>query len=83
MRSIHSTLGVYCNSKGGETDGYTKGYKNPPVPRRLVHESQIPPGLAPAYSRSSESMSRTRLAGESGKIKSGTKANLRFCRLPV
>ena len=33
FRSVHSTLGVYCNSKGGESDGYTKGYKNPPVPR--------------------------------------------------
>ena len=28
-------------------------------------------------------MPRTRLAGEFGKIRTGTKANLRFCRLPV
>ena len=31
--SVHSTLGVHCDSKGGETDGHTQGYKNPPVPR--------------------------------------------------
>ena len=49
FRSVHSTLGVYCCSKGGETDGHTQGYKNPPVPRRLVGESQIPPGLTPAH----------------------------------
>ena len=71
FRSVHSTLGVYCSSKGGETDGHTQGYKDPPVPRRLVSESQIPPGLSPTYSRSSEIMPRTRLAGEIGKARTG------------
>ena len=83
FRSVHSTLGVHCSSKGGETDGHTQGYKNPPVPRRLVGEGQIPPGVSPVYSGSSENMPRTRLAGEFRKIRTGTKANLRFCRLPV
>ena len=82
FRSVHSTLGVYCSSKGGETDGHTQGYKDPPVPRRLVGESQIPPGLSPAYSRSSENMPGTRLAGEFGQVGTGTQADLRFCRLP-
>ena len=50
--SVHSTLGVYCDSKGGETDGQSQGYKDPPVPRRLVGESHIPPGLSPTYSKS-------------------------------
>ena len=62
---------------------YTQGYKNPPIPRRLVGESQIPPGLSPAYSRSSENMPKIRLAGEFGQVGTGTKADLRFCRLPV
>ena len=31
--SVHSTHGVHCVSKGGETDGHTQGYKNPPIPR--------------------------------------------------
>ena len=83
FRSVHSTLGVHCCSKGGETDGHKQGYKNPPVPRRLVGESHIPPGLSPAHSRSSENVSKIRLAGEFGKIRAGTKADLRFCRLPV
>ena len=26
-----------------------RGYQDPPVPRRLVGESQIPPNLSPAY----------------------------------
>ena len=33
VRTIHSPYGVHCSSKGGETDGHTQGYKNPPVPR--------------------------------------------------
>ena len=32
FRSVHSTHGVHCSSKGVETDGHTQGYKNPPVP---------------------------------------------------
>ena len=83
FRSVHSTLGVHCRSKGGETDGHTRGYKAPPVPRRLVGESHIPPGMSPAYSGSSKNMPRTRLAGEFRKIRTGTKAGLRLCRLPV
>ena len=83
FRSFHSTHGVHCSSKGVETDGYTQGYKNPPVPRRLVGESQISSGLSPEYSRSSENMPRTRLAGELGEIGTGTQTSLRLCRLPV
>ena len=56
FRSVHSTLGVYGNSKGGATDGYTQGYKNPPVPRRLVGEGQVLPSLSPAYSGFSGNM---------------------------
>ena len=80
---VHSSLGVHCSSKRGETDGHTQGYKDPPVPRRLVGEGQIPPGLSPAYSGSSKNMSGTRLDGEFGKVRAGTQTDLRFCRLPV
>ena len=83
LRAVHSTLGVYCDSKGGETDGQSPGYKNPPVPRRLVGESHIPPGLSPAYSESGENMSKIGLAGDFGEVRTGSKAGLRFCRLPV
>ena len=76
FRSVHSTHGVHCSSKGVETDGHTQGYKNPPVPRRLVGESQTPPGLFLEYSRASENMPRTRLAGELGEIGTGTQASL-------
>ena len=83
FRSVHSTHGVHCVSKGGETDGHTQGYKNPPVPRRLVGESQIPPDLSPTYTNFSKDMSRTRLAGEHRQIRTGTQASLQLHRLPV
>ena len=81
--SVHSTLGVHCDSKRGETDGHTQGYKDPPVPRRLVGESHIPPGLSPAYSKTSGNMPTVRLAGEFGQVGAGSKTDLRFCRIPV
>ena len=74
--SVHSIHGIYCGSKRGETDGHTQGYKNPPVPRRLVGESQIPPNLSPAYPDSNETVSRFRLADECRKIGAGTQTSL-------
>ena len=76
--SVHSTLGVHCSGKGGETDGHTQGYKDPPVPRRLVGESQILPGLSPAHTNSTENMPKFRLAGEFGQVGTGSKQIFNF-----
>ena len=81
--SVHSTHGVHSGGQRGQTDGFTEGYKNPPVPRRLVGESHIPPNLSPAYTDLSSSLSRTRLASEQGEVRTGSKAGLQLCRLPV
>ena len=54
IRFVHSTFGVHRYTKGGETDGHTQEFRNPPVPRRLVDESQIPPGLSPTYTGTSK-----------------------------
>ena len=83
VRTVHSTLGVYCGRKGGETDGHTQGYKNPPVPRRLVGEIQIPQNLSPPYPSPDQNVPGPRLAGEFGEIRAGTQTDLRLCRLPV
>ena len=74
--SVHSAHGVHCSSKGGKTNGHTQGYKNPPVPRRLVGESQIPPNLSPTYPNACQNMSGSRLVGEFGKIRTGAQTNL-------
>ena len=36
---VNSSHGVHSGGQRGQTDGFTEGYKNPPVPRRLVDES--------------------------------------------
>ena len=50
---VHSTFGVHCDTKGGEICDHTQGLKKPPVPRRLVGESQIP-GLSPTSTGTSK-----------------------------
>ena len=81
--SVHSAHGVHCISKGGETDGHIQGYKNPPVPRRLVGESQIPTPLSPTHPNPGQDVPGPRLAGESREIRTGTLTSIRLCRLPV
>ena len=58
-------------------------FKNPQVPRRLVGENQVPPSLAPTHTGTSKMLPEFRLAGEFRKIRAGTQAGLRLCRLPV
>ena len=81
--SVHSNHGVHSGGQGGQTDGFTEGYKNPPVLGRLVGESHIPPNLSPAYTDLGSSLSRTRLTGEQGKVRTGPKTGLQLRRLPV
>ena len=63
---LHSSNRVHSGGQRGQTDGTAEGYKNPPVPRRLVDESHIPSKLSPAYTDVDSSLSGTRLAGEQG-----------------
>ena len=81
--SVHSAHGVHCVSKGSETDGYAQGYKDPPVPRRLVGESRIPTSLSPPHPDSGQNVPGTRLAGKYGEIRTGTQTDFQFRRLPV
>ena len=83
FQSVHGSNGVHCISKGGETDGHTQGYKNPPVPRRLVGKSHVPPSLSPAYTNSDQDVPRPRFASKYREIGAGTQTSLRLCRLPV
>ena len=83
FRLIHSSDGIHCHSQGGEIDGHSKGYKDPPVPRRLVGESHIPPGMSPTYPNLTGDVPGPRLVGEHRKVGVRPKANLQFRRLPV
>ena len=80
---VHSTHGVHCHTKGGKIDGHSKGYKDPPIPRRLVGESHIPPGMSPAYTGFSKNMPGSGLDGKYRKVGTRTQTNLQLCRLSV
>ena len=58
-------------------------YKNPPVPRRLVGQGQVPPGLSSTDTKPSHTLQGPGMASKSGKIRTGTKTNFQFRRLPV
>ena len=49
FRARHSSTGIYQGSQGGETDGSSTGYPDPPVPRRLVSQSPGPGNLPTTY----------------------------------
>ena len=80
---LHSPNGVYNSGQGGQTTSNETGYKDPPVPRRLVGQSQIPPNLSPAHTDLGNPLSRIGLASERGKIRAGTQTSFQFRRLPV
>ena len=77
---VHSALGVHCHSKEVKLMAIQKG---PPVPRRLVGESHIPPGMPPAYTGFSENVPGSWLDGEHRKVRTRPKTNLQLCLLPV
>ena len=81
--SIHSPHGVHSGGQRGQTHGTSEGYKDPPVPRRLAGESLYPRHLSPAYSNPGHTLSGTRVAGEQGKVRTGTQTGLQLRRLPV
>ena len=80
---VHSPHGVHSGGQRGQTHGTSKGYKDPPVPRRRAGESLYPRHLSPAYSNPSHTVPGARVAGEQGKIRTGPTAGLQLRRLPV
>ena len=80
---VHSSHGVHSGGQTGQTHGFSEGYKDAPVPRRLAGESLYPPHLSPAYSNPSHMLSGIRVAGEQGKVRAGSQTGLQLRRLPV
>ena len=81
--SVNNTHGVHCSGQSGQTGGFTEGYKNPPVPGRLVGLGQTPPNLSPAYTGSSNYLSGTKLTSQHGEIRAGPQTSFLLCRLRI
>ena len=80
---VHSPHGVHSGHQRCQTHGTSKGYKDPPVPRRLAGESLYPRHLSPAYSNPDHTVPGSRVAGEQGKIRTGPTTGLQLRRLQV
>ena len=79
----HGSSRVHQDSQGGETYGSEQGYKNPPVPRRLVTESPFEGNWSPSHPSSVISVPRTGLAGQHLKVGVESSTGLYLRRLPV
>ena len=79
----HSSTGIYQGSQGGETDGSSTGYPDPPVPRRLVSQSPGPGNLPITYPDPLGPVPRTRVGGKHGEIGTYASTGFQFRRLPV
>ena len=83
FRACHSSTGIYQGSQGGETDGSSTGYPDPPVPRRLVSQSPGPENLPVTYPDPLGPVPRTRVGGKHGEIGTYASTGFQFRRLPV
>ena len=83
FRARHSSTGIYQGSQGGETDGSSTGYPDPPVPRRLVSQSPGPGNLPITYPDPLGPVPRTRVGGKHGEIGTYASTGFQFRRLPV
>ena len=80
---VHGSHGVHSDSQRGQVASHETGYKDPPVPRRLVGQGQVPPGLSSTDTEPSNTLQGPGMVSEPGKIRAGTKTNFQFRRLPV
>ena len=82
FRAGHSSFGVHQGGQGGETYGSKQGYKNPPVPRRLVAESLFTGDRLTTHPDSVEPLPRTGLTSEHEKVRVNSSTGLHLRRLP-
>ena len=82
IRSSHGSVGIYQGERG-QIDGSDKGYKNPPVPRRLVAQSPVSGNLPTKYPDPLGPVPRIGLGSQHEKVRTGTSTSVQFRRLPV
>ena len=83
FRARHSSTGIYQGSQGGETDGSSTGYPDPPVPRRLVSQGPGPGNWPTTYPDPLGPVPRPRVGGKHGEIGAYASTGVQFRRLPV
>ena len=80
---LNSSYGVQLRDQRGQTNGSVQGYKDPPVPRRLVDSSPYQRILSPGHPVSPRPLPGVRLGSEPSKIGVGSKTGVRVCGLQI
>ena len=80
---VHSPHGIHGGSQRGEMACNERGYKDPPVPRRLVGQGHLPPGLSSTDQKSGIPLQEIGVAGKRRQIRTGTQTEFQLRRLPV
>ena len=80
---VNSSHGVHWCGQRGQVNGSVTGYKNPPVPRRLVDSSPYQRILPPGNPVPPSPLPGVGLDGKHAKVRTGTPTSLRLRRLPV
>ena len=80
---VNSSHGVHWCGQRGQINGSVTGYKNPPVPRRLVDSSPYQRILPPGNPVPPSPLPGVGLDGKHAKVRTGTPTSLRLRRLPV
>ena len=74
--SGHSSSQVYQGGQRSEACGSSKGYQDPPVPRRLVVESPVPGNLPTTHPDPFGTLPAIRVGGKHEKIRANTATGL-------
>ena len=80
---LNSSYGVHLCGQRGQINGSSSGYKDPPVPRRLVDSSPHQRILPPGHPVPPRPLPGVGLGSEPPKIGVGTQTGVRVCGLPV
>ena len=82
IRAGHCSAGVHEGDQIGETNGSSKGYQNPPVPRRLVTMSPFPGNLPAEYPDPLGPLPAIRVGGKYDQVRISSQTGFQFRRLP-
>ena len=80
---LNSSYGVHLCGQRGQVNGSVQGYKDPPVPRRLVDSSPHLRILPPGHPFPPHPLPGAGLDSEPPKIRVGTQTGVQFCGLPI
>ena len=80
---LHSCDGVHLCGQRGQVNGSIPGYKDPPVPRRLVDSNPYQRILPPGHSIPPQPLPGVELDSQPTKVRIRTQTDFRVCGLQV